>query len=132
MKGFVLTKHFEERWFERVGNHPTPAAVRSFIAHSIKVQSCEDVVRSDGSEFRILAIFWHPELDLMIKVDEIANRAVTVLSRECWGRRRNDGGEVMTRCETVENVPSERIERVRWIFRPSVFVRGISGVAHAG
>lgn len=122
MKGLMLTKHFEQRWFERVGNKPTIAAVRHFIRHSIPVQAGEDVTRADGTPFRILAIYWHPELDLVIKIDSKNKTAVTVLTRENWGRRRDDGTTVMESCETPNLVPPARIERIKALFgKRSVF-----------
>lgn len=116
MAGLKLTKHFRERWFERVGSHPTEAAVMAFIAGAIKVQDGRNVKLADGSDCRILAIFWHPELDLMIKVDEVANRAVTVMTPACWGRRKNDGGEVLAKCGRPSHVPAARVARVKAMF----------------
>jgi hypothetical protein len=80
----ILTRHFSQRWQERVGNYPTVEAIANYIRHSVRVQGCEDLTRKDGSPFRMLAIYWHPALDLVIKVDGIRNAAVTVLSMDNW------------------------------------------------
>lgn len=80
----TLTRHFEQRWLERVGNWPTVEAIAHYLAHSVQVQWCEDFIRPDGTPFRMLAIYWHPELDIVMKIDQIERVAVTVLSRENW------------------------------------------------
>jgi hypothetical protein len=80
----ILTRHFSQRWQERVGNYPTAEAIADYIRHSVRVQGCEDLTRKNGTPFRMLAIYWHPALDLVIKVDGIRNAAVTVLSMENW------------------------------------------------
>jgi len=82
-----LTRHFSQRWQERVGNWPTPEAIANYIRHSVRVQGCEDLTRKNGTPFRMLAIYWHPALDLVIKVDGVRNAAVTVLSMENWRYR---------------------------------------------
>ncbi|MEW6670198.1 MAG: hypothetical protein AB1427_00760 [Thermodesulfobacteriota bacterium] len=98
MQELSLTRHFEQRWLERVGNWPTPEAINHYLAHSVQVQWCEDFVRPDGTPFRMLAIYWHPELDIVMKIDQVERVAVTVLSRENWRHSREQvsmtGGRV--------------------------------------
>ena len=95
MAEVMLTKHFMERWMERVGNWPTQEGIAHFIRHSVKVQGGMNVVK-DGKPFRLLAIYWHPDLDIVIKVDEDRWAAVTVLSRELWTKGRFcDSGLIM-------------------------------------
>lgn len=88
MKGaginLTLTRHFEKRWLAQVGNWPTVEAITHYLAHSVQVQWCEDFIRLDGTPFRMLAIYWHPELDIVMKIDQIERVAVTVLSRDDW------------------------------------------------
>ncbi|MBN1104728.1 MAG: hypothetical protein JXL84_15020 [Deltaproteobacteria bacterium] len=84
MQDLTLTRTFEEHWLKRVGNWPTPEAVSNFVENSVKVQRCEDLVRADGRPFRMLAIYWNPDLDLIIKVDDAEGRAVTVINRRNW------------------------------------------------
>jgi len=82
-----FTKHFEENWLARVGNYPTKDTVSAIIHKSMRVQGCREVIL-DGKPWRVLAIYWHPELDIVIKIDPIDNCCVTVMSRSCW---RHDG-----------------------------------------
>ncbi len=82
MQGLTLTKHFTKRWMQRVGNWPTVEAVNHYLKQAVKVQGCQDFIRPNGQPFRVLAIYWHPELDLVIKVDSFTQAAVTVFSRD--------------------------------------------------
>jgi len=77
-----LSKHFCSNWEKRVGKQPTQTEILEFMRHSVKVQPCRDLREQKGGRFRMLAIYWHPDLDLVIKFDSINNVAVTVLSRD--------------------------------------------------
>jgi hypothetical protein len=70
-----------------VGNLPTVPAVKKYIYESVRVQGCRDLKKCNGENFRMLAIYWHPELDLVMKVDHINNRAVSVLSKKNFEKR---------------------------------------------
>ena len=87
-----FTKHFKENWIARVGNVPTRDTVAAIIRSSMRVQGYRNVI-ADGKPWRVLAIYWHPELDLIIKLDPMDNCAVTVMSRACW---RYDGDSQAT------------------------------------
>lgn len=78
-----LTKHFVENWEKRVGGIPTPETIHEVIRQSVRVQHCADFVLADGSRFRMLATYWHPDLSLILRVDNIEGKAVSVLSDEC-------------------------------------------------
>lgn len=84
MPELSFTNHFEENWVKRVGNHPTPETVREILRQSARVQKSIDVRLPGGKPYRVLAIYWHPELDIIIKLDPVDNCAVTVMSRACW------------------------------------------------
>lgn len=77
-----LSKHFCDRWAERVGNMPTPQAVDSIIEDSVRIQRGDGFrgVRKAGS--KPLSIFWNTELDLVIYVDPQRQVAVSVLSKK--------------------------------------------------
>ena len=77
-----LSKHFCENWEARVGNWPTVKMVLSIIKQSVRVQVGRELRDLDGTPFRMLAIYWHPELDIIVKIDRVKNMAVTVLSKE--------------------------------------------------
>lgn len=76
-----MTKHFIKNWGERVGGEPTIGQVQEIIRDSIVVQTCRTMARDDGRPFRLLAIYWHTGLDLIIKVDEFSGNIVTVMSK---------------------------------------------------
>ncbi len=78
----LLSKHFCENWEARVGNWPTEKMVRSIIKQSVRVQVGRELKDLDGTPFRMLAIYWHPDLDIVVKIDRVKNTAVTVLTRE--------------------------------------------------
>ncbi|MBI5550715.1 MAG: hypothetical protein HY911_04345 [Desulfobacterales bacterium] len=120
MQPLTLTKHFTQRWMERVGNWPTAEAVRAFLDQSVMVQRCEDMVRQDGQRYRVLAIFWHPELDLIMKVDTLENYAVTVISRNSSSKRCLEIQDVEKEVPVAKHAApagiAARIARVREIF----------------
>jgi len=79
-----LSKHFVERWQERVGTEPDPRVVTDIIRdpHTVIVQRCRNLqMPATGEHYRQAAIYWSPTLDLIIKVDEFRGVAITVLSR---------------------------------------------------
>lgn len=82
-----LSKHFIDNWQKRVGSWPTEACVDQIIAQSVRVQPSKDLHEHDGAHFRMLSIYWHPELDLILKVDDYRGMAVTVLSRSNYTDR---------------------------------------------
>lgn len=112
----TLTKHFIDRWMERVGNWPTVEAVSHFLAQSVKVQGCLDLMHPDGTPFRMLAIYWHPELDLLIKMDTTCNAAVTVLSRDNWGRKKKKAAAPAPQMPPANTIMGRRILRIREMF----------------
>ena len=110
----ILTQHFTRRWMQRVGNWPTPEAVRHYLAHSVCIQPCRDLMHPDGTPFRVLAIYWHPDLDLVIKVDTERKAVVTVMSRDNWD------GDAEAADDRQAAAPSrtllERIATIKQIF----------------
>lgn len=79
----VLSKHFEERWRERVGTEPSPNIVHEIVRdpRTVRVQACRDLRRPCGTHFRQAAVYWSPVLDVIVKIDEFSNRAITVLEK---------------------------------------------------
>lgn len=86
-----LSRHFVERWRERVGSEPSPRMVMDIIRDpgTVVVQRGRDLqVPWSGRMFRQAAIYWSPALDVVIKVDEVRKRAITVLARRNRNGRR--------------------------------------------
>lgn len=84
-----LSEHFIANWRQRVGGRPSIELVRKIMAEGIKLQHCRDLTEADGSSYRILAWYWHPELAVVISVDHISETVVSVLSPACC--RRSEG-----------------------------------------
>jgi len=78
-----LSTHFRERWRERVGGEPKVSAVRKLINESVYLQQCQMLRLHSGGFFCMPGIYWHPEKNIIIKLDEIEKVAITVLSPRC-------------------------------------------------
>ena len=87
-----LSRHFVDNWQKRVGSWPTESFIDRIIAQSVRVQPSKDLREHDGGHFRMLSIYWHPELDLILKVDDYRGMAVTVLSRANYTDRQTSNG----------------------------------------
>ena len=75
-----LSKHLEDNWLIRVGNWPTREGVNRIIESSIRVQAGRDIVKQDGTVERVLGMYWHTDLELVLRVDETQRVVVTVLT----------------------------------------------------
>jgi len=64
------------------GDVPSPDTLSRLIRESVFCQKQRDLFTPRGVRYRVLAVYWHPERDLVIKVDESACLAVTVLTPE--------------------------------------------------
>ena len=77
--------HFNRQWRKRVGGDPPRVAeVLEILEASVRIQKFRDDLRVAGTGFgyRMLSLYWHPERNLVIKVDEGRGRLVTVLTPE--------------------------------------------------
>jgi len=77
-----LSQHFIENWQCRVGFVPTPDIIGRIVDESVRIQPSKNLRTHDGSHFRMLSIYWHPDLNVILKIDDFRGVAVTVLSRE--------------------------------------------------
>ena len=77
----VLSEHFKENWRARVGNEAHPQVVERIMRDGVIVQYPRQVRTPEGVPFVVLAIYWDPELDIVVKVDPYQEqvRAVSVL-----------------------------------------------------
>lgn len=84
-----LTEHFIENWVARVSQqHPKPKMIQNILAESVRVQNGRDLYDEDGIIYRMLAIYWHPVLNIVIKIDRAQNKAVTVLSEKNYNDKK--------------------------------------------
>lgn len=83
-----LTKHFYERWEERVKT-PVPSGeeVGAMIGGAVFLQRCMGLYTARGIYRRVLALYWVPERSLVLKIDEKNGTAVTVITSDlaCCG-----------------------------------------------
>jgi len=86
-----LTRHFVTRWQERMGGCvPTPQMIRQLVRHSVVLQHGRRVEKTGfGRPYTTLSMYWVPEIDVVMKIDEVSypHCAVTVITpdvRKCY------------------------------------------------
>lgn len=77
-----LTHHFIERWKLRVSNgvEPDVKAVECVLAESIRIQKGRRAILVNGKEYKALSLYWHPDLKMVVSIDPVTFRAVSVLT----------------------------------------------------
>lgn len=76
-----LGLHFVQRWRERVGGPaPTRDGVQMLIDQSVMIQRGRRYFSGQGRPVDVLALYWHPDQKIVIKVDSVKKMAVTVLT----------------------------------------------------
>ena len=77
-----LSQHFKERWVELVDAPlPSGADLERWINTSVRLQRHRDVRTRQGVLlYRALAMYWNPEIDVVVKIDARSRTAVTVAS----------------------------------------------------
>lgn len=89
-----LSRHFCERWRQRVGAKPTLEGVNRLIENSLQIRKQAKVLVDDCGRLKplkLLAEFWNHEAGIIIKVDADRGCAVTVVTPRCV--RRETGGK---------------------------------------
>ncbi|MBW1666740.1 MAG: hypothetical protein JRJ66_01575 [Deltaproteobacteria bacterium] len=76
----TLSKHFIENWRARVGNEPSPELVQGIMQYGVIVLKPRVLMTPEGKPFKQLGIYWDPELQVIVKIDEFKGRAVSVLA----------------------------------------------------
>ncbi len=81
--------HFCDQWRAEVGEDlPSPEDIGRIISESVRCQRYRDLFTPRGHRYRVLAAYWHPARNLVLKIDERDHRAVTVLTPKTRERRR--------------------------------------------
>ena len=88
---FDFSKHFIQNWRERVGGEPNKADVTRILSESVRVQKGQLLKKPNGMSWNTLSIYWHPVKNVIIKIDNFAGVAVTVLSDKLMERGRYGG-----------------------------------------
>lgn len=79
----TLTQHFIHNWERRVGGYPSLPLVRKILREAKCIQTGRLMKSLRGPEIvSTLSIYWHIDLNLIIKFDNYQSRAVTVLSAD--------------------------------------------------
>jgi len=82
-----MSVHAQEKWEERVGGPiPSPEELAGMIEESVRIQKPRDLFTPRGFRVRILALYWHPGRGVVLKVDHLRDKVVTVLSPRVAGR----------------------------------------------
>ena len=76
-----LTKHFIDRWCDRVKKPvPDSSEVEAMINDAVCLQRCRDFFTPRGIKVKILGLYWVPHENVVLKIDDKNNMAVTVLT----------------------------------------------------
>ena len=76
-----LSGNFEKKWLENIGPPlPTPDEIDQMINESIIVQKQMDLFTSRGLFYRVLGMYWHPEREIVFKVDHKKRKVVMLIT----------------------------------------------------
>ena len=76
-----LSSGFTKNWLENIGPLlPTSNEINQMINESIIVQKQRDLFTSRGRLYRVLGIYWHPEREIVFKVDHKLGKVVLLFS----------------------------------------------------
>ncbi|MDP3284737.1 MAG: hypothetical protein Q8M56_09960 [Desulfobacterales bacterium] len=76
-----MSRHAREQWVARVGGDP-PRDIAPLLEECVIMQQCRDYYTSRGRACRVLALYWHPDREIMFKVDTKHNVVVTVVTKK--------------------------------------------------
>ena len=76
-----LSKHFRQQWEKRV-KHPQPTVyeIKSMIRRAIWLQKDHVLFFKDGSRYKVPALYWVPDKNIVLKVDEDTKTVMTVIT----------------------------------------------------
>ena len=90
-----LSKHFIRRWKERVETPiPSLEEIEQIISESMIAQHFKVFTLYNRATVKKLAIYVHPDRKLILKIDELDNKIVTVISEQCINREKAKLGKV--------------------------------------
>ncbi|MBW1666873.1 MAG: hypothetical protein JRJ66_02240 [Deltaproteobacteria bacterium] len=75
-----LSDHFIERWREYFKESPSIYHVLQILKRSKWIQGYRRLFDEQGNPHIQLATYWHPERKVVIKVDWLENKVVTVIT----------------------------------------------------
>ena len=66
---------------QRVGLRVPPSReVEKIISESVRIQRQRELFTTRGHRVRVLALYWHPLREIVLKVDHRSGKVVTVLT----------------------------------------------------
>ena len=75
-----ISKHFQERWLERVGLPiPTVKTVKQMIKYAVCLQK-DSTFYTRVQRYKWPALYWVADKNLVLKIDEEKKTAITVLT----------------------------------------------------
>lgn len=87
MAGLELSDHFIERWAQYFNERPTIHRIIRIIKRSKWIQRQRLLFDERGRPYRQLATYWHPERNVIIKVDWTLNKVITVITPRTKGAK---------------------------------------------
>ena len=90
-----MSKHFIENWEKRVGNTPSIPMIKDIISKSVRVQKFKKYFLANKGIFVRLAVYWCPELNIIITLDQSTHKLVSVLTPDAV-KELKDGTEPMS------------------------------------
>lgn len=76
-----MSAHAKKVWRKRVGGYvPPDAEVRRILSESVRIQRQHDLFTTRGHRVRVLALYWHPAREIVLKADHRTRKVVTVLT----------------------------------------------------
>lgn len=82
-----LSEHFCEQWMCYFNEQPTISKILRIIKRSKWLQRGKLLFDQEGVPFKQLATYWHPDRKVVIKVDWMQNKVVTVITPQTEERR---------------------------------------------
>jgi hypothetical protein len=76
-----MSRHAQEQWEKRVGGKP-PWDATPLLNECVFIQQHRDLYTSRGKPYKVLALYWHPDKGIILKVDEKNALVVTVLTKK--------------------------------------------------
>lgn len=88
-----LSKHFCQQWQKYFNEAPpTVERVVRIMDQSKWLQRGRLLYEPDGTQYKLLSTYWHPQKMLVIKVDWMEEKIVAIITPETKGKsRRNEG-----------------------------------------
>lgn len=72
-----MSKHAQDMWRKRIDDNP-PRNVTKLLDECVILQQRRVLYTPKGVEYKVLGLYWHPEMEIFLKVDK--SYVVTILT----------------------------------------------------